>query len=127
MNKDQKSSKYRPGQFCWNELMTTNEAAAKKFYTRLLGWKTKPFGNGMDYTLFMKGKDNVGGMMKAPKPGPSPQWFSYVLVDDVDATVKKAAKLGGKVMKPAFDVPKVGRLAFLRDPQGAAFAILKPE
>ena|SRR5437868_3401367 len=120
-----KNKSPKPGIFIWNELATTNEAAAKKFYTRLLGWKTKPFGKGMDYTLLMRGKENIGGLMKAPK-GLSPQWFSYVLVDDVDATVKKAAKLGGKIMKPGFDVPNVGRLAFLRDPQGAAFAIIKP-
>ncbi len=114
------------GRFAWNELVTTNEAKAKKFYTSLIGWKTKPFGKGVSYTLFTKGKDMVGGLMKCPKPGCPAQWICYVTVDDVDATAKKATKLRGKVVMPPFDVPTVGRIAVLLDPQGAAFGIFKP-
>ena len=41
------------GEFCWNELMTRDTAAAGKFYSELIGWKTVD-GNmpGMQYTLF---------------------------------------------------------------------------
>jgi predicted enzyme related to lactoylglutathione lyase len=90
----------KPGHFCWNELVTSNVPAAKIFYSGLLGWKTKAFGNGVDYTITLKGKDKpegIGGMMKCPKPGQPAQWIPYILVDDVDATVKKAARLRGKV------------------------------
>jgi uncharacterized protein len=119
----------KPGDFCWNELVTAKVPAAKKFYSGLLGWKTKPFGKGMDYTIILKGKtdkNGMGGMMKCPKPGMPAQWIPYVLVADVDVTVKKAAKLHGKVCMPPFDVPTVGRIAVLSDPQGAAFGIIKP-
>jgi predicted enzyme related to lactoylglutathione lyase len=116
----------KPGKFCWNELVTTNVPAAKKFYTGLLGWKTQPFGKGMEYTLFKKGKDMLGGLMKCPKPGNPAQWIPYIFVDDVDAMAKKASKLRGKVCVPPFDVPTVGRIAVLTDPQGAAFGIIKP-
>jgi hypothetical protein len=64
--------------------------------------------------------------MKCPKPGLPAQWIPYIFVDDVDATVKKAAGLRGKVCVPPFDVPTVGRIAVLADPQGAAFGIIKP-
>jgi|HubBroStandDraft_2_1064218.scaffolds.fasta_scaffold1109297_1 predicted enzyme related to lactoylglutathione lyase len=125
MSKQTKGPK--PGDFCWNELVTTNVTAAKKFYSGLLGWKTKPFNKGMvDYTIIRKGRDGMGGMMKCPVPGNPAQWIPYMLVADVDATVKKAAKLRGKVCVPPFDVPTVGRIAVLTDPQGAAFGIIKP-
>jgi len=114
------------GRFVWNELVTTNLPAAKKFYSGLLGWKAKPFGKGLDYTLLMKGKDSVGGMMKCPKPGLPAHWIPYVFVDNVDATAKQAAKLRGKVVMEPFDVPDVGRIAVLLDPQGAAIGIFKP-
>ena len=118
----------KPGDFCWNELITTNVPAAKKFYAGLLGWKTKPFGKGMvDYTVIQKDKKGMGGMMKCPKPGQPAQWIPYMLVADVDATVKKAEKLHGKVCMPPFDVPTVGRIAVLSDPQGAAFGIIAPK
>ena len=122
-----KANTPKPGDFCWNELVTTSVLAAKKFYSGLLGWKTKPFKGGMvDYTIIQKGRDGMGGMMKCPKPGNPAQWIPYVLVADVDATVKKAVKLRGQVFMPPFDVPTVGRIAVLADPQGAAFGIIKP-
>jgi uncharacterized protein len=117
----------KPGDFCWNELVTTNVPAAKKFYSSLLGWKTRPFDKGMaDYTVIQKGKTGMGGIMKNPKSGSPAQWIPYMLVANVDATVKKARKLRGKVCMPPFDVPTVGRIAVLADPQGAAFGIIKP-
>ena len=117
----------KPGDFCWNELVTPSVPAAKKFYAGLLGWKTKPFNQGPgDYTIIQKGKDGMGGMMKCPVPGNPAHWLPYVLVADVDATVKKAKKLRGKVCVPPVDVPTVGRIAVLADPQGAAFGIIQP-
>ena len=62
----QEKNRLKSGPFGWNELATTNVAAAKKFYTGLLGWKTKPFGQGVDYTLFLKGRDSVGGLIQCP-------------------------------------------------------------
>jgi len=116
----------KSGQFGWNELVTPNVAAAKKFYAGMLGWKTQPFGKGVDYTLFKRSKDMVGGLMKCPKPGMPAQWVPYVNVDDVDATAKKAIKLKGKVMMAPYDIPDVGRVAVLLDPQGAVIGIFKP-
>jgi predicted enzyme related to lactoylglutathione lyase len=125
MSEDNQSPMNKPGHFSWNELVTTDEAAAKTFYTGLLGWTTQAFGEGMDYTLLKKGDTMVGGLMKCPQPGMPAQWLAYVTVEDVDATAAKAAKLGGKIMMPPFDVPEVGRIAVLLDPQGAAFGLFK--
>ncbi len=126
MSENEKSSMGKPGHFCWNELVVPDDAAAKSFYTQFLGWTTKPFGEGADYTLLWKDDVCIGGMMKAPQPGIPAQWLPYIVVEDVDAAVAKAAKLGGKICKAGFDIPEVGRIAILSDPQGAVFGILKP-
>ena len=116
-----------PGEVHWNELQTTNAKAAKTFYTKLFGWTTAPFGGGMDYTILMNEGKGFGGIMQSPKPGAPAQWVNYVVVKDVDATLKKLTKLGGKVCAPPFDVPGVGRLAIVQDPQGACFGIHAPK
>jgi predicted enzyme related to lactoylglutathione lyase len=53
-------------------------------------------------------------------------WLPYFAVTDPDATVAKAKRLGGRAMVEPKDIPAVGRMAILKDPQGAEFAILKP-
>jgi predicted enzyme related to lactoylglutathione lyase len=128
MSKKKTQPPSKLGHFGWNELVTTNAAKAKKFYTALLGWKARPFSKGMpEYTIFVQGKDGIGGMMQCPQPGNPAQWIPYIFVKDVDATAKKTAKLGGEICKEPFDIPNVGRIAILADPQGAAFGIIKPK
>lgn len=116
-----------PGQFSWNELVTTDEAAAGSFYTRLFEWAAEPFGGGgQTYTLFRKAGSLVGGMVQCPKPGLPAHWLAYVAVEDVDAAAKQAASLGGKIVMAPFDVPTVGRIAIVLDPQGASLGLFKP-
>src|SRR6516164_707882 len=53
-------------------------------------------------------------------------WMPYVAVDDVDARAKKAVAAGAKIMKPAFDVPNVGRIVILQEPGGAGVGWMTP-
>jgi hypothetical protein len=71
----------------------------------------------------------VGGILdiSAPEFGSVPEsWMAYIAVDDVDARVAKAVKAGAKLMKPAFDVPGVGRIAILMQPDGAGIGWMTP-
>jgi predicted enzyme related to lactoylglutathione lyase len=118
-----------PGTFCWSELWTADPAKAKTFYTSLFGWNTEIMKSlmGGDYTIFKTGEIGVGGMLEIPKDQPiPPHWLPYFAVADCDASVEKAKAAGGKVHMAPVDIPNVGRFAGLADPQGAAFAILKP-
>ncbi len=117
---------YEFGRFCWNELLAADEPSAQKYYASLFGWTTEAFGGDKNYTLFKKGQSNVGGVMKCPQPGLPSHWLAYVTVEDVDGVARKAKSLGGKVVLDPFDVPTVGRIAVLTDPQGAALGIIKP-
>jgi predicted enzyme related to lactoylglutathione lyase len=55
-----------------------------------------------------------------------PHWNSYVSVKNADETAKKAASLGGKVIKAPFDVMDAGRMAVVADPTGAFFCLWQP-
>lgn len=118
-----------PGAFSWNELMTPDPEAAIAFYTALLGWRTQtmPMPGG-DYHVVKVGDVSVGGVMaipSEPKAGSMPpSWGSYVTVADVDATAHKAIELGGKVVRGPQDIPGVGRMAVIADPQGAALNVI---
>lgn len=117
-----------PNSFCWNELATTDPQKAGNFYTNLFGWAKEDFSAGpMEYTMFKNGERQAGGMFKiTPEMGPiPPHWMVYFAVEDCDATVQKASELGAQVMKPADDIPEIGRFAILIDPQGAAFSVIK--
>lgn len=119
-----------PGSFCWNELGTRDTARAGEFYTNVFGWTAEPLPQSpVEYTIFKNGDRGNGGMYKiTPEMGPiPPHWLVYFAVDDCDAKVQKTTELGGSVMKPAENIPGVGRFAILQDPQGAAFAIIKLE
>jgi predicted enzyme related to lactoylglutathione lyase len=112
--------------------MTRDVEGAKKFYADTLGWSydamPMPGGAGT-YWLAMIGGEPIGGILdiSAPEFGPVPEsWMSYIAVDDVDARVAKAVKAGAKLMKPAFDVPGVGRIAILMQPDGAGIGWMTP-
>lgn len=116
-----------PGALTWTELMTTDTAAATRFYTGLFGWttETKPMGPTV-YTLFKRGDKPAGGMMAiAPEMGPiPPHWLGYFAVENCDELAANAIMLGGEVVVPPTEVPGVGKFAVLHDPQGAAFAVV---
>ena len=117
-----------PNSFCWNELSTKDTGKAGEFYAGLFGWGKNVQQMGpMTYTSFMNGERPAGGMYEpTPEMGEvPPNWLAYFAVDDADEIVKKAAELGGSAIAPPMDIPDVGRIAIIQDPQGAAFGIIK--
>jgi uncharacterized protein YndB with AHSA1/START domain/predicted enzyme related to lactoylglutathione lyase len=115
-----------PGTFCWNELLTTDTAGATGFYTKLFGWKTEAFAGPTKYTLFTQNGAKVAGLMQRPCEDMPPHWLAYVEVKSVDESLAQASGLGAKVLMPAMDIPTVGRIAVVQDPQGAAFGMFQP-
>ncbi len=65
--------------------------------------------------------------MTAPETSDVPEcWMGYIAVDDVDARVEKARASGTTIVRSAFDMPKVGRIAILREPGGAVLGWMTP-
>jgi len=115
------------GKFHWNELMRRDVVQAKKFYAETLGWSfdPMPMPSGGTYWIAKMGDEFVGGIFDIRGPdyaGVPEGWMPYIAVDDVDARAKKAVAAGAKIMKPAFDVPNVGRIVILQEPGGAESA-----
>jgi predicted enzyme related to lactoylglutathione lyase len=132
MSAEQDTMCMKPGHVSWNELVTTNSKAAAEFYGKLFGWQATPYvpkgapDGGPPYSIFkmtVADEMGLGGMMQAPQPGMPSQWLPYVVVEDVDDSLKKAARLGAKVCVPAMSIGEVGRIAVIQDPQGATIGL----
>jgi predicted enzyme related to lactoylglutathione lyase len=120
----------------WYELMTADPDASKAFYDDVIGWTVEAQPSGeMDYRMIAtageggSGGGMVGGVMRLTEEmiagGAKPTWLFYIGVKDVDASVEKIKAEGGKVMMPAWDIPGVGRIAMVTDPQGIPFYVMR--
>ena len=117
------------GRPVWYELMTTDMAAAESFYKKVVGWTAGPFEGSPDpYTVFKRqGGIQVAGLMKKPDGmNMPPFWAMYVAVPRLEDAVAHITRLGGRELSPVIDVPNVGRMQMMSDPQGAAFYIIQP-
>lgn len=125
--------------FIWYELMTSDQDAAIRFYTAVVGWnvdtQTMPEMGDFRYTILTPGKPGVrcrgvGGIMQINQEmkahGAVPAWVGYVGVADADNTARAIAEAGGRVLMEPQDIPNVGRFAMVTDPGGAAFYIMTP-
>lgn len=119
------------GLFVWHEVGTTDQRAGEEFYSTIAGWKAESWSQNPSYKIFSARREPKAGLYLITElPNmltPPPHWLSYISTPDVDATVRQAVELGGKVAVPAYNVPSVGRMAHLQDPQGALFAVSSQE
>lgn len=114
-----------PGKFVWFEHVTNDIPASQRFYGEVFGWKVQPFDMGGEtYPMITASGVPVGGWTPPDPAGPA-RWETYLSVLDVDAALRAVAAAGGKVRKPAFDVPGVSRMAQVADPTGASFWVME--
>ena len=115
-----------PGAPIWNELTSPDVPKATAFYADVLGvdWEDVPMPD-MTYTTMKVDGRMVAGAMPPMAEAIPPHWNVYFNTESVDETVAQALELGGKVLLDPFDVPDVGRMAFLADPQGGMFALMQ--
>ena len=117
------------GRVLWYELLTTDMKAAERFYSAVVGWTVAPFdGSPQPYDMWMRPGDvPVGGVMTIPEGmGFPPHWGMYVGVPKLDDAVAQIERLKGSAMSPVIDVPTVGRMRTMQDPQGAVFSVYEP-
>ena len=110
--------------------MTTDTKAAEAFYDKVVGWTSEPFDASPNpYTQFKRsGGVAVAGLMQRPDGmNMPPFWAMYVSVPKLEDAVADIKRLGGSELSPVIDVPTVGRMQMLKDPQGAAFYVIQPE
>jgi predicted enzyme related to lactoylglutathione lyase len=122
-------TQHAPGTFCWPELASTDQNAAKEFYGKLFGWtcRENPIGESEVYTIFQLGGRDCAALYtmkpEMQKQGVPPHWGAYVAVASADEAAAKAKQLGATVFLEPFDVMEHGRMAGLQDPIGAMFFV----
>jgi uncharacterized protein len=120
---------HKPGSFCWVELGTTDQDAAKKFYGSLFGWtpNDNPMGSDGVYTIFkLQDRDAAAAYTLRAEDrarGVPPHWMIYIAIENADDAAGRVNQLGGKIIAPPFDVMDAGRMAVVQDPTGAIFSL----
>jgi predicted enzyme related to lactoylglutathione lyase len=114
---------YAPGSFCWAELATNDQEAAKRFYSAMFGWtvRDEPIPGGV-YSIFESGGNSAGAAYTRPANEPT-RWNTYFSVSDVDGSASQVIAAGGQIIAGPFDVMDQGRMAVATDPQGAPFML----
>lgn len=114
------------GDWCWNELMTKDAAAASQFYQSVFAYDIDimPMPQG-DYHVLKTGVIPRAGIMDSPDNNMPSHWLPYIYVEDCDATHAKAVALGAQILVEPMDIPEVGRMCMIQDPTGAMLGIIR--
>jgi predicted enzyme related to lactoylglutathione lyase len=114
---------YAPGTPNWVDLSTQDLEGSKAFYAALLGWDYLDNESAMYSQALVDGKV-VAGIYRGESSRPT-AWNMYLAVGSADEAAARAVELGGRQALEPFDIPGVGRMAWLEDPQGAFVALME--
>jgi predicted enzyme related to lactoylglutathione lyase len=123
-----------PGKIIWRDLLTNDPAASQRFYGELFGWEFESVGTASNlksdssYTLIRHNGKLIGGMVDTLALNGRDdisQWVVLMAVEDLDARVATATANGGKIVAPPTDLQDRGRLALIRDAEGALLGLLE--
>jgi predicted enzyme related to lactoylglutathione lyase len=123
-----------PGKIIWRDLLTNDPAASQRFYGELFDWTFESVGTASNlksdsaYTLIRHDGKLIGGMIDTlalNNRDDISQWVVLLSVEDIDASVKAVTASGGEIVTPATDLQDRGRLAVIRDAEGALLGLLE--
>src|SRR6266566_3191171 len=105
------------GKICYIEIPATDVDSSAKFYADVFAWKSRTRGDGS--RAFDDTTGAVSGTwVKGRKPQRESTMLTYIMVDSIDATLKKIAKAGGRVATPNTPLGAAGAYATFHDPAG---------
>lgn len=114
-----------PNPLCHFELMTEDPERCKAFYGAVFDWQFDD-ASMPGYTLVNTGAEPTGGVFPKPDEAPGVCLNAYFHVNDLDATLAKAAEHGATVLVPKTPIPNVGHFAMFADPEGIPIGLMQP-
>ena len=110
----------------WLEIVTSDAAATKAFYTSLFGWGTDsfPMGEFGDYQMMTVNGKAFCGVDDFSNTGGS-GWGIVFKTDAPDALAEDCRRRGGSVVVEPHDIPGVGRNVMLADPRGVRYQAIR--
>jgi uncharacterized protein len=125
------------------EIHASDPAAVRAFYEAMFGWRFQQWGDNPYWIVITGDGDPMAGTPHStpgvdggllPRQGEAPGeaqpvngFVMTIEVPDCDAYVDRAVTAGGSIALPADDMPGVGRLAYVKDPDGNLFGMLQGE
>jgi uncharacterized protein len=115
------------GAMVWQQLSTSDVAAAKDWYGELFGWTWEQLDSDGGWEN-ARNRDGglAAGLTQLPVPGVTPAWEVSFTVADIPAACRRAEELGGTTIMPPTETP-VGDVAVVSDPQGAPMSLFEGE
>ncbi|MDH3459016.1 MAG: VOC family protein [Gemmatimonadota bacterium] len=121
-------SKPRVGTIAWTDLTVPDAATLRDFYAKVVGWHHEPvdMGGYDDFTMLPSPDgEPIAGVCNARGPNADlpPQWLNYIVVADLDESVRVCRSLGGSVIVGPKAMNADSRYCVIRDPAGAVVAL----
>ena len=118
------------GSIVWIDLTVDNADETRDFYQQVVGWDQAPveMSGYNDFNMLMQGTDKpMAGICNARGTNanlPS-KWLIYIVVADLEESVKQCIRLGGKVLVKPKELGG-SRFSVIQDPAGAVSALYQP-
>lgn len=109
------------GRFAWQTLGVRDIAGATARVASAIGWTSHPGPDGL-----LLAASGVPLAEVHPQRGPRSRWLAYVSVEDVAATLDRAAQAGARIVAPASPLEGGGAAGVFIDPTGAVLGLLEP-
>ena len=110
------------------EIIGKDAKKLHKFYGELFDWKIDA-NNPMNYGLVNSQREtnSIGGGISADPEGGPGHVTIYIEVDDPQAYLNRAEKMGGKTVMPVTEIPNMVTFALFADPEGHVVGLVKSE
>lgn len=120
---DNPSGSIYPGKFVWHDLLTPDVVSAGKFYEELFGWQIEYKKHS---AVIRNNGKRIAGLLEVPSSESRVRgiWIPSVSIEDVDGALQLVVAKGGQILNGPVDAKSRGRVALIRDFQGADLVLL---
>jgi predicted enzyme related to lactoylglutathione lyase len=112
---------------CYWELASHDAEKSVKFFECVFGWKFEYDKNSTIYDLRIdEDQKQLGGGIFTLQKAKLPFLTFYIMVNDIDAKVKKIEEHGGFItIRPTIPFPGGPKICLFNEPSGVTFAMLE--